>query len=336
MDDKGVTLQINLAPTDLPHAKYTLPHQLRQWAEQVDEILFVVDLHRSRGRYSEAWKERLPGFRRLIDEYCAKYDKARTIDVDYSDEVAAKLSTRYFGDQALPAKDWNGGPFYSYFFGLDAAKHNYVLHMDSDMMYGGGSSTWVAEGVQLLVERPDVLICNPLPGPPTSDGHLRSQTLERESYPSLAFRASTLSTRIFLMDRERFFSRINHLVLTQPPRRRIWQAQADGNPPYKPAEEIFSEAMAEHGLVRIDFLGNDPGMWSIHPPYRSPLFYDLLPALIQQVEAGDIPEAQRGCHDMNDSMVDWSSARKPFVQRVIKHIKLFLQYRAEKISFSPQ
>src|SRR5215475_13342942 len=102
----GVTLQINLAPTDLLHAKYILPHQLRQWANQVNEILFIVDLHRSRGRYSEAWKERLPGLRRLIDEYCAKYDKARTLDVNYSDEVAAKLSALYFGEQPLPVKDW--------------------------------------------------------------------------------------------------------------------------------------------------------------------------------------------------------------------------------------
>jgi hypothetical protein len=333
VDNTNVTLQINLAPTDLPHAQYILPHQLRQWADQVDEILLILDLHRSRGRYAEAWKERLPGMRRLIDECCAKYENARVLDVDYSDVVVTRLSERYFGGQPIPVKDWNGAPFYAYFFGLDAARHDYILHMDSDIMYGGGSSTWLAEAIQMLVERQDVLACSPLPGPPTSDGHLRSQVLEPEPLPTLAFRAPALSTRLFLLDRQRFFSRIEHLALTQPRRRLVWQALADGNPPYDCAECIFSRAMKKHSLLRIDFLGNEPGMWALHPPYRSKLFYDLLPSLIEQIETGNIPEAQRGCHDINESMVDWSSARKSLWQRTVKHANLFWQYRIKRILY---
>ena len=321
----GVTLQINLAPTDLPHARYILPHQLRQWAEQVDEVLLIVDLHQSKGRFSEGWQERLPGMRLLIDEYCAKYPNVRSLEVDYSLEVAASIGTQFFGGKPVPAKDWNGGPFYSYFFGLYAATHDYIFHMDSDMMYGGGSSTWIAEAIQLLTERPDVLICSPIPGPPTEDGRLRSQSLEIEPYSSLAFRSPALSSRHFFLDRKHFRSCIQQLPLTQPPRRRVWQAQLEGNPPYDLPEVIFSQAMSAHDLVRIEFLGNAPGMWSIHPPYRSQLFYQRLPTLIQQIEMGDIPEAQRGCHDMNESMINWASARKPFQQRIAKHLKLALQ-----------
>lgn len=318
----GVTLQINLAPTDLPHAKYTLPHQLRQLAEQVDEVLLVVDLHQSRGRYAEGWKERLPGLRHLIDECCVRYSHVHSQDVDYSDEAAAAMSALYFGGQPIPTKDWIGAPFYAYFYGLYAAKHNYIFHMDSDMMYGGGSTTWVAEAVQLLTERPDVLICNPLPGPPTADGSLRSQVLEPELYSSLAYRSPSLSTRLFLMDRDRFYSRIKQLPLLPQTRHRVWRALVEGQPPYQSVEVIFKEAMAEHGLYRIDFLGSDPGLWSVHPPFRSKLFYDRLPILIQQIETGDVPEAQRGCHDMNDSMVDWTSARKPLWKRAAKRMKL--------------
>ena len=87
---------------------------------------------------------------------------------------------------------------------------------------------------------------------------------------------------------------------------------------------VFAKALPEYNLYRIDFLGNDPGMWSLHPPYRSTLFYDRLPSLIQQVETGDVPESQRGCHDMNDSMVDWSSARKPLWKRAMKRMKIVL------------
>ena len=318
----GVTLQINLAPTDLPHAKYILPHQLRQWAGQVDEVLLIVDLHRSHGRYAEGWKERLPGLRLLIDGCCAKYSHAHFQDVDYSAEVTSTLNSMFFGGQPIPTKDWNGAPFYAYFYGLYAAKHNYVFHMDSDMLYGGGSPTWVAEAAQLLTERPDVLICNPLPGPPTADGHLRSQNLESEPHASLAFRSPNLSTRLFLMDRNRFYSHIKKLSLVPQTKLNTLRALAEGQPPYIAAEVIISQAMSKHGLYRIDFLGSNPGMWSVHPPYRSKLFYDRLPTLIQQIEIGDVPEAQRGCHDMNDSMVDWTSARKPLWKRAMKRMKI--------------
>jgi hypothetical protein len=326
-----VTLQVNLAPADLPHAKYTLPHQLRQWSKQVDEIVLVVDLHQSRGRYAEAWEKRLPGLRRLVDGCCAEYDHAHSVDVDYSPDVARRLSAKYFGGAEIPAKDWNGAPFYAYFFGLDAAANDYVLHMDSDMMFGGGSSTWVTEAIQLLRERSDVLICNPLPGPPTTDGQLRSQTLPMEPFTSLAFRSTGLSTRIFLMDVRRFHHCMKHLTLTRPATRRVWQARADGNPPYETAELIWTHAMAKHGLLRIDFLGRAPGMWTLHPLHRSPLFYERLPALIEAIEAGMVPEAQRGHHDLNDSMVDCSDARKPRWRRVAKHQRLFIDNVAGKL-----
>jgi len=51
-------------------------------------------------------------------------------------------------------------------------------------------------------------------------------------------------------------------------------------------------------------------MWSLHPPYRSEEFYRELPRLVEQIEAGSVPDAQRGDYDINDSMFDWSSARR--------------------------
>jgi hypothetical protein len=326
---RGVTLQINLAPTDLPHARHILPHQLSQWAGQVDEVLLTFDLHRSGGRFSEAWEERLPGMRDLLERCCVQYPTARLSEVDYSAGIAAEIARRFFGGHPVPAKDWNGGPFYSYFFGLHAAATDYVFHLDSDMMFGGGSQTWLAEAVKLLQERTDVLICSPLPGPPVADGSLVSQGRgglpreQAEPYPSAAFRFPHLSSRLFLMDLPRFATAVGHLPMTQPPRIRRLQARVRGNPPFNLPEAIFSAAMTEHSLFRVDFLGEAPGMWAIHPPYRSPEFYQALPGLIERIEAGDVPDAQRGDHDVNDSMVDWSSARaaqhrwwKPIVRRL--------------------
>jgi hypothetical protein len=321
----GVTLQINLAPTDLPHAIHIVPHQLRQWAGQVDEVLLTLDLHRSRGRFAAAWAERAPGMRRLIAELCAQYAHARVSEVDYSEDMRERLADAFFGGRRTPEKDWNGGPFYSYFYGLHAAAHEYVLHMDSDMMFGGGSQTWAAEAVRLLERHEHVVACNPLPGAPTADGALRSQTLDPFPHSSLAYSVSRLSTRIFLLDRARFHRIFPALpLLPAPTRLREWQARLDGNPPFGLPEEIISHAMTERGVLRVDFLGDAPGMWTVHPPYRSAEFYARLPELIARIEAGDVPEGQRGMHDMNDSMIDWRGARAPRWRRIASHARLAL------------
>jgi hypothetical protein len=334
-ENPRVTMQINLAPSDLPHARYTLPHQLRQWAAQVDEIVLVLDLHQSKGRYSEGWAERLPGMRALLEDCCRPYEHARTVDVDYAPEVAERLAARFFGGRHIPAKDWQGGPFYSYFFGLDAATHPYVLHMDADMMYGGGSQTWIAEAIDLLIDRPDVAVCNPLPGPPTATGELRSQTLVPEPMTSsLAYSADQVSTRILFTDMRRLCDRMTPIPFTSPPLRKWLMAVVDGNPANWSGEHLLSEAMVAHGLTRIDFLGRGSGMWSLHPPYRSPTFYQRLPALIEEVETGRVPEAQRGHHDVHDSMVDWTSARRliePVWRRALKHQRLLVRNVADRL-----
>jgi hypothetical protein len=183
----------------------------------------------------------------------------------------------------------------------------------------------------LLTERDDVLVCSPLPGPPARDGELTSQTLQREPFRSLAYRADGLSSRLFMMHLPRFHERIGALPLAPLSRRRHWQAVLDGNPPFDLPECIWTQTMAEHGMVRVDFLGDDDGMWSIHPPYRSPLFYQRLPSLIRAVEVGDLPEAQRGDYDLNDSMIDWTSARMSRWQRLVKHQRLLVQTVSAKV-----
>ena len=326
---RRVTLQINLTPSDLPHAAHILPHQLRQWAGQVDEILFVVDTVGGRGPRYERWNERIPGLRRLLEESCERYPHARCLDVDYSPAAAQALADALFGGHRVPLRDWNGTAVYPYFFGLYAATNDYVFHVDSDMMFGGGSATWVQEALDILDRRPEVLACNPLPGPPTADGRLRSQDLEPVAGEPMTFTTDGMSTRLFLIDRERLRSAVGPIRLTQPPRHRVWQALAEGRPPYDLAEVMLSREMVEHRLLRLDFLGSAPGMWSIHPPHRSKLFYDSLPELIERVETDDLPDVQRGDHDINEGVIDWSDARRPLSARLLMHAGLVVRNMAD-------
>ena len=79
----GVTFRINLAPADYPHARHTLPHQLPQWAAQVDEVMLVTDLHRvRRGHFGEGSDERRAPLSALVqadlDAWLDAYNEQRT------------------------------------------------------------------------------------------------------------------------------------------------------------------------------------------------------------------------------------------------------------------
>jgi len=309
-----VTLQINVAPTDLPHAVHTLPHQLRWFSGQVQEILFTYDLHRTErgGRFAEGWEERRGPMGELLEGLCAEHPSARIDQVDYDPGRMGALSKELFGPgAAMPVKDTKGAPFYPYFYGLAAARNEQVLHLDSDMMFGGGSQHWVAEACELMRADEELLACNPQAGPPPAAP--RSGPPGVGPYPSArgAIVHRTMNTRLYLIDRERLRERLSPMELLGPVRLTSGlKARLHGNPPFAAAELVMSEAMRRAGMCRVDFPGSDPGMWSLHPPYRSPEFYRELPRLIELIESGRVPAAQRGDYELGDSMLDWSSARR--------------------------
>ncbi|MCP3136508.1 hypothetical protein [Pyxidicoccus xibeiensis] len=307
-----VTLQVNLAPTDFPHARLILPHQLRQLGPSVQEILLVVDLHRSQGaRFAEAWVERKPKMEQLLSELSAADPRIRVVEVDYSPATTRALSEQFFGGTRLPMKDSRGGPYHSYFFGLAAAAHRHVLHLDADMLIGGGSRTWVAEAEAQLASREDLVSCSPLSGPPRADGTVAGDPRGFAPDASVrhGFRFRRFSSRVFFMDREAFVRRVGPLRARLAPPIHVLRALRAGNPPYREPENLVTRTLARKGLGRLDFLGEAPGLWTLHPQYRSPTFYARLPELIARVESGDMPDDQRGQENVQDSLVDWSDVR---------------------------
>ena len=92
---------------------------------------------------------------------------------DYSPAALESVRQRYFStSRAYPEKAFDGGPFHAYFYGLLKADAEYVVHMDSDMLFGGGSQVWLEEAIGWLRTTPDALFAGPLPGPPRADGTL--------------------------------------------------------------------------------------------------------------------------------------------------------------------
>ena len=316
-------LQINLHPSDVRHAVHTLSHQLSIWGAQIDRVLLTVDTRQSaNGRYSDLqYQENRSKLFTLLEEAARRNPKISIVEVDYSEGALETVRRRYFpAAPAYPEKAFDGGPFHAYFYGLMKAEAAYVVHMDSDMLFGGGSQTWLDEAIRWLQTTPQALFAGPLPGPPTRDGNLPDvhRSLpgvlaigapERLAAAYPAYRFKSVSTRIFVLDCVRFELAANPRELIPPGIKGRLRARLFGQSPLSmPAEEILTLNMMRNGLHRVDFLGLGEGMYSLHPPYRSEAFYRELPTLIRRIETGQVPDAQRGHYDINASMMDWTDA----------------------------
>jgi hypothetical protein len=311
-----VAAQISMYPMDFPHVEHLLAHQIRVWGPMVDRIVVTVDTHRSKaGRYRGThFDDYLARLRTLVAEIAEHVPALDMHEVDYSERARREVAQAFFGCDDIPVKAWDGGPFYAYFQGMHHANARYIVHFDSDMFFGGGSTRWVEDAIRVMEADPSLLLTSPLPGPPRADGMLLGHGADVPSPIEIdgmhGYRFRHASTRIFMLDMDRLYAAVGRLPLLAPGLPSRIKARLLGNPPRaREAEVIIGETLRAHGLWRLDFLGSAPGLWSLHPPYRNAAFYERLPSLIEAVEQGRVPEAQRGDYDMNDSMIDWSAQR---------------------------
>ncbi|MHB8206936.1 hypothetical protein [Mucilaginibacter sp.] len=301
-----VSLQINVAPGDFLYARHILKHQLKILAPQVDEIILIVETKASKGRFSANWAAYRDQLTDFLTKDIQNEFNVRIVWVDYGQSAKAAVGSYFFGHQDVPEKDFRGGPYYAYFYGLFMASNDLVLHLDSDMFLGGGSQTWVSEATDFFKNDPSCFIVSPLPGPPHPDDILIHQDIKLKIAP-YTYALNGMSTRIFMMDKAKF--RTNKLRLRKPELRSQVNAIVRGNPNADLPENILSGYIKKHQLNRIDFLGAGNGLWSLHPPYRTRSFLDDLPAIITKIELGNLPDNQRGVYDIIDEVCDWSEAR---------------------------
>jgi len=301
-----VSLQINLAPGDYPHAKYILPHQLKVLTAQVDEIILTVDTKPGNGRFADGWEKYQSLLNSFLYDEIQQEFKVKIVPVDYSSSVIKNVSQYFFGTNTMPLKDFRGGPFYAYFFGLYSAKNNLLFHLDSDIFLGGRSQNWIEEAAALFKSDPYCFVVSPLPGPPHTDDILKDQQVINK-LGAYAWQLGGMSTRLFLIDKDRL--KTDKLVVSNPSARNQVKAVVQGHPNADLPEHLISAFMNKHYLKRIDFLGTGNGLWSLHPPYRTSGFYAGLPDLIKRIEINDLPESQQGFYDILDEVCDWTPAR---------------------------
>jgi hypothetical protein len=277
-------------------------------------VLFTLDLRRSAGPRGDHFDDRKGGMQRLVEDLAATSDAYRMIEVDYSGPAVERVGEQFFGGARPPTKDCFGAPFFGYFYGLACVETRYVLHMDCDMLFGGGSGEWVAEAIALMCSRPEVLFMCPLAGPPTVDARLprKIQRAQRrtQEFGSAAvlecldprtYRLRHATSRVFFTDMARLREAGPFAILDAGP----WTYGSDlATTPFLPAETVLSKAIHDGDYLRLDYLGRGRGMWFLHPPQRGPSFATNLPNLVAALEADAVPAAQRGSFDLVDSWLD--------------------------------
>lgn len=304
-----VTLQVNLAPFDFAHAKALIPHHIETFGPQVQEVLLVYDENRKHRQVPPAWEQADRDMKRYLQEVAASEPKVVVRCVEYSQEARARVARFFMRGRFIPLYDFRGAPFYQYFYGLSAAEHDFVLHLDSDMFFGGGSGTWVSEAGKVLEDDPHVLTVSPHPGPPRPDGALIGQRCRVYGVRPHSYSFDSFSTRVFLIDRRRI---ARGIVPRLPGPVRCAYAMLKGFPASVTAEEAVSTYMRKHSLGRVDFLGEGSGLWSLHPLRRSPSFCRQIPSIIRRLKEMDLPPSQLGYYNFTDDFMDWSDAEKPY------------------------
>lgn len=302
----GVTLQINVAPFDYRHAKDLLPHQISTFEDGIDEVLLTYDEGRGKRR-KPGWGAADAAMRNIMEDVAARYPRVSIRPVEYDVEARREVSSYFCARGGLPLYDFRGAPFYQYFHGLHASRNDLILHLDSDMFFGGGGRGWIAAARAILESDPRVLTVSPHPGPPHPKGILRGQIYEPYGVLPRSFAFRTVSTRIFFMNRR---SLQGAIVPRVPGLLKIMWALRHFFPPRETAEYCIGADMRKRGRIRVDFLGEGGGVWSIHPPRRSESFYAGIEDIIARLRAMDVPEDQLGYYDFTDSFFDWGGKTK--------------------------
>jgi hypothetical protein len=308
---QNVTLQINLAPGDYYHAAHLLEHHIEVFESQTSEILLTFDFNPARLRDVQKAERESASLYGLIASLQKQHRSVVVGEVDYNMPMVSAVLGHFFTNGAQ-LYDFRGAPIYAYLFGLYSAKNDLVFHIDSDMLFGGFSATWIRDAIDLLQADSEIMTVGPLPGPPHPDRILLGQE-EHSAYNDMAyaFKFSSMSTRVFFMDRRL----LAHKLRSSKPllKGRLF-ALYEGFPQSDTLERIISASMRASQKYRVDFLGPGRGLYSLHPLYRSEAFYHSIPDTLRRLKDGDIPDEQFGHFNICDSFLDWGDAKTLYNQ----------------------
>ena len=314
---RSISAQINIAPVDYPAILHMLPHQITVLHGAVDEILITFDTRRVRGSKlsAEKWEENSSLIKVFIENEIKPNFEGSTIVIDeiiYDLELRKDIGEYFFGYRRdVPLKDFRGGPFYAYYYGLYRAKNDLIFHLDADMMLVGDARRWLEEAVQSMHQDASIFACSPLLGPPADHDRLENYSIEgNKRYNPISkyhkphsFLYRDFSTRAFFLDRNKLKGQSK---VERPNFDHLIKAVLRGNPPVRFPEGTISSLIQKKGLWVLVFLGEGKGMWALHPLLTNE-FKQRIPEVLIAINQGNYPDMQKGFPDVRQEFLDWIS-----------------------------
>ncbi|HTH81513.1 MAG TPA: hypothetical protein VL490_01175 [Mucilaginibacter sp.] len=302
-----ITLQINLSPGDINYAEQTIPSLISKHAD-IKKRLLIVDCCRPQKtklvdpdkKHPQAvFNERV---KRIIQISEAFLKDGLVTDVYYlkpNDPLFEFISKKYLNGLYNCTHGAGGTANMAYWAGIELVQTKYVLHYDGDMLlYQKQGYSWVKNGLAFLSESDDYISAVPRLCPPVADPsftlpsvHEGRKNTSLENYWYTDF----FSTQVFLLDKDklnRFLPLVRGKLMIELLIRKYGKRAFPLDP-----EIILFRSMGPRGGKRILLKSKDA--WVIHPADKSQLFLDALPQIINKVNKGKYPEAQRGHEDMN-------------------------------------
>ena len=274
-----VTFTVNACITDIPFIEKTLRSMLRSFNYPFHERLVALDPGKPVGQYLDRQAGALDELKSILKRLRVDGLIDRVDEVPWDEGHYESLLRKYFSRDGIDLKDVKGAPIYQYLFALNQCTGDYIFHVDSDMLfYCDSQRAWIDDAIEMMQANPSVVFASCKNGPPQAQnflegllGHpLRSQSKK------LWHKASTVSTRNFLLDRKRLE---NHMLP-------LLQAK-----PTEPLENSFTHTLNVKGFERRAM---NAGSWAIHPLYHDENFIQNLDDLIWAVENDVYPFKRTG------------------------------------------
>jgi len=274
-----VSYSVNVCNSDAPYLEQTLRHMIKALNYPFRERIATYDPGRQEGKYAARIQGRQTDVEQILTRLLDDGVLDRVDVVPWTDDEQEQILFKYFGNSDIELKDFSGAPIYQYLYALDACHSDYVLHVDSDMLFHRrGNGSWIHDGLRALQQNAEVIVTTPQGGPPQA-----ANWLERLLGRSLTAPATEpwgvatfTSTRYFLMD----MAKLRACLPLQQSR------------PGEPLENSLTHTFSQRGYVRWSMTGYEH--WAIHPWRHDENYIRYLDDLIWAVEQGIYPFKRTG------------------------------------------
>ncbi|MBE9206654.1 hypothetical protein IQ244_09030 [Nostoc sp. LEGE 06077] len=130
-----VSFTTNACVTDNPFMEKTLRSMLRSLNYPFHEKLVALDIGKPAGKYLERQTGQIEELRTKLDQLRTEGIINRVDEVPWDEAIQRSVLKKYFGRDDIEVKDFDGAPIYQYFFALEQCTGDYILHVDSDVLF---------------------------------------------------------------------------------------------------------------------------------------------------------------------------------------------------------